>query len=498
MVTMANFLRVVKTLLALPRKRVNGAASLLTGWWMVRLLWRFRVLVAATLVVLVAYSTWGWVGLVLLAVVPPLASLTWRAVHPQSHGWLMNRLLARHRLRHVYRARWDAVMVACNLHRPLPGGDYGTPQLVTVSLAPVGDVLHVRLLDGQAPADFIRQADELAHAFGVPDVRIAPSGPGRVELVLVERDVLAEPVTLTDVPPVTDLRRVRFAIGEDGRWRTRDYANIAAEVGGGVPGSGKTAGETSMACGLIQNAAVQYVVIDGKGGEDWSWISGRAAAYCAEDEDLEAVLAIVEQVHGLMRHRLKTQKGERGEANFWNLPLDAHHPVVFVVVDEVQTFTDTKGMDNDTKQLAFQITARLSALVKKGRSAGIITRLLTQKPTSDALPTAIRDNASVRTAWRVITDDAAEAILGPVVRRSDITPVDIPEEMRGVAVVANAAGRLERVRFPYVDEHTAERIATRVADLRRELTEFGAPGVKDDSEGGSSEGASGEASEVRA
>ncbi|TDC54377.1 hypothetical protein E1212_02750 [Jiangella ureilytica] len=479
---MSNLLTLVKTLLTLPRKRVNGAASLLTGWWLIRLLWRLRGLVAMTLVVLFVYSTWGWVGLVLLAVLPPVLSFAWRVLHPVSHTWLVNGLTARHRLRHTYGSRWDAVMVACNLHVPAPGGDHITPTLQKVTLAPVGDVLHVRLLDGQAPADFARQADELAHAFGVPEVRVTTTGPGRVELVLVLLDVLDEPVILTDVPPVTDLRRVRFAIGEDGEWRTRNYANIAAEVGGGVPGSGKTAGETSLACGLIQNPAVQYVVIDGKGGEDWSWIAPRAAAYCAEDEDLTAVLAVVEQVHGLMRHRLKTQKANRGEANFWNLPLDPNHPAVFLVVDEVQTFTDTKGMDPETKQLAWQITARLSALVKKGRSAGIVTRLLTQKPTNDALPTAIRDNASVRTAWRVMSKDAAEAILGPIVRDTEVSPVDIPEAMRGIAVVATDAGRLERVRFPFVDEHTAEIIAARVAGLRRELTEFGAPAVEDDQE----------------
>lgn len=480
---MTNLLRLARAILALPRKRVNGAASVLTGWWLIRLLWRLRLLVAVTLVVLFVYSTWGWVGLVLLAVLPPVLSFAWRVLHPVSHTWFVNGLTARHRLRHTYRTRWDAVMVACALHRPIPGGDYLIPSLQKVTLAPVGDVLHVRLLDGQAPADFARQADELAHAFGVPEVRVTSAGPGRVELVLVLLDVLAEPVILTDVPPVTDLRKVRFAIGEDGEWRTRNYANIAAEVGGGVPGSGKTAGETSLACGLIQNPAVQYVVIDGKGGEDWSWIAPRAAAYCAEDEDLEAVLRVVEQVYGLMRHRLKTQKATRGEANFWNLSLDPAHPAVFLVVDEVQTFTDTKGMDSDAKQLAIQITARLSALVKKGRSAGLITRLLTQKPTSDALPTAIRDNASVRTAWRVMSKDAAEAILGPVVRDAEVSPVDIPEAMRGVAVVATDAGRLERVRFPFVDEHTAEAIATRTAELRRELTEFGAPAaVEDDQE----------------
>src|SRR5690606_34134562 len=101
-----------------------------------------------------------------------------------------------------------------------------------------------------------------------------------------------------------DLTRVPFAVGEDGRWRYRNYANTASEVGGGVPGSGKTAGETSLAAGLIQNPAVQYVVIDGKGGSDWSWIESRAAIYTAEDEDFEVVAEAIERVYQVMRHRL--------------------------------------------------------------------------------------------------------------------------------------------------------------------------------------------------
>ncbi|TDE12624.1 hypothetical protein [Jiangella asiatica] len=479
---MVNALRFLRAVLVLPRPVVGGAVSVLTGWWLIRLLWRFKAPVAVVCAGLYAYSAFGWLGVVMLVVALPLLSLTWRAVHPRSHGWFVGRMVARHRLRHVHRPRWAAVIRACELHKTTPTGDTLTPSLDKVSLAPVGDMLHVRLLPGQAPADYARQADDLAHALGVPEVRVASSAPGRVELTLVERNVLAEPVVLDDVPAVTDLRVVRFAIGEDGEWRTRNYANVSAEVGGGVPGSGKTAGETSLACGLIQNPAVQYVVIDGKGGEDWSWIVPRAAAYSAEDEHLDTVLQVVEQVHGLMRHRLKTQKTLRGEANFWNLPLEAQHPVVFLVVDEVQTFTDTKGMDPDTKATAQRITARLSALVKKGRSAGIITRLLTQKPTADAIPTGIRDNASVRTAWRVMSRESAEAILGPVVNDADVSPVDIGEAHRGVAVVATDTGRLERVRFPLVDEHTAQAIATRTTALRRDLTDLGTPAPDTDTE----------------
>lgn len=448
--------------------------KLVTGVWLLQLAWRFKRALAVGVLAVFMFAAYGWVGLLLLAAGPPLLAVVWRWVHPWSYWRFVGWLMARHRLRTTYGLRWAEVMQSCGLHRPIPGrpGEISTPRLVQVSEGPDGDVLHVRLLVGQEPGDFERRSAELAHALGAPAVRVTSAGPGMVELTLVERDVLAGPVELDDVEPVRDLRAVPFAVGEDGTWRTRDYANIAAEVGGGVPGSGKTAGETSLACGLIQNPAVQYVVIDGKGGEDWSWIAPRAAAYTNEDEDLNVVLELVESVHLLMRARLKTQKTQRGRANFWDLPLDPDHPVVFLVVDEVQTFTDSKGMDKDTKTVAATITARLSALVKKGRSAGIITRLLTQKPTSDAIPTAIRDNASVRTAWRVLSDDAAEAILGPVVRGSVVSPVDIPVSMPGVAVVATAGGQLERVRFPYVDERSAEQIAIRTAELRRDLADL--------------------------
>jgi DNA segregation ATPase FtsK/SpoIIIE, S-DNA-T family len=470
---MANLIRLVKAILTLPRSVLTGTASVVSGAWLLRLLWRFKTLVTLTLVVLLTYSAYGWVGLVLLAVLPPAFSLAWRWAHPVSYWWAMRRLVGRVRRRFVYGPRWDTVTKACGLHKPSPmdGGDSVAPLLRRVMLGPIGDVLDVRMLDGQIPDDYTRRAADLAHAFGVREVHVTSPGPGRVVLTVATKDPLAEPIHLEQMPAATDLRAVRFAVGEDGEWRTRNYANVAAEVGGGVPGSGKTAGERSLACSLIQHPSVQYVVIDGKGGSDWSWIAPRAAIYCPEDDNLAAVLTAVQTVVDVMRHRLKSQLQERGSAEFWDLPLTPEHPVIVVTVDEVQTFTETKAIpDPEAKALAGQITAALAVLVKKGRSAGIVTRLLTQKPTSDSLPTTIRDNASVRTSWRVMSRQAAEAILGPVVNESAITPVDIPESRPGTAVVATDTGALERVRYPFVEAVTATAIAAETASYRRDLT----------------------------
>lgn len=456
----------------LPLSRLATAAkrALLVFAWPLLLIIKLPLL---TLAVAAAWTVNTFVGAWMLAAAvaaPVVLGALWSRVHARSWAPIRARLLGSIRGPLLYRWRWRRLCLACGLTKKNKAdGDEEAAQLVRVRVGPSGDELLVHLRPGMIPADFERRADDLAHALSAREVRVSSPKPGRVLLTVSRRDPLAEPLTLTSVRPAMDLTRVPFAIGEDGRWRTRNFANVSAEVGGGVPGSGKTAGETSLACALIQNPAVQYVVIDGKGGSDWTWITRRASIFCREDEDFHAVAAPIERVYQVMRHRLRTQKSERGSANFWNLPLDPAYPVVVVIVDEVQTFTETKGMPKDQADTARVITARLTAMVKKGRSAGIVVKPMTQKPTADALPTAIRDNASIRTSWRVMSRQSAEAVLGPIVNESTISPVDIPQSQPGVAVVGTDRGELERVRYPYVTETTAETIAHATAHLRRDL-----------------------------
>ena len=187
---------------------VTWLLKLVTGVWLLQLAWRFKRALAVGALVVFAFAAYGWAGLVLLVVGPPLLAVVWRWVHPSSYWRFVGWLVARHRLRTTYGLRWVEVMQSCGLHKPIPGrsGEFATPQLVRVTDSPVGDVLHVRLLTGQQPGDFERQAPELAHALGARAVRVTSTGPGLVDLTLVERDVLAEPVELHDVEPVTDLR----------------------------------------------------------------------------------------------------------------------------------------------------------------------------------------------------------------------------------------------------------------------------------------------------
>ncbi|SEF14763.1 hypothetical protein [Jiangella alba] len=451
-------------------RHIRGTAH--RGWSTVR--WPFRHLILTLTIVTVAVLVTVADGPLLLAaaVAPVALGVVWHRLHPRSFAPIRSRLLGSIRGPLLYRWRWRRLCQACGLtKKPNPKGDEEAPILVRVRAVPAGDQLHVRLRAGQIPDDFTRRAEDLAHALSAREVRVTSPKPGWVRLLVSRRDVLADGLTLTTVAPSLDLTRVPFAVGEDGMWRHRSYANVSGEVGGGLPGSGKTAGETSLVAGLMQNPAVQFVVIDGKGGQDWAWIAPRASIYIADDEDFTVVRDALATVVRVAQHRVRTQRERRGNSNYWNLPIVPEHPWLVVIVDEVQTWTEARAItDKAQRELANEITALMGRLVKKYRSAGVVTRLLTQKPTGDTLPTHIRDNTSIRTAWRVKSRAAAVSILGDdALDGTTITPTGISELTPGVAVVADDKGNLERVRFPYVPEDLAERIATDTAHHRRDL-----------------------------
>lgn len=458
-------------------------ASLARGLWRGLLVfaWPLVLVVKAPLAVLaltaaavVYVALDGWL-LAAATAAPVLFAVVWSRVHPRSWAPIRARLLGSIRGPLLYRWRWRRLCLACGLTKKnKTDGEDHAPVLARVRAIPAGDELRVRLLPGQIPDDFIRRADDLAHALGAREVGVTCPKPGWVRLTVARRDVLARPLTLSSVPPILNPAKVPYAVGEDGLWRHRSYVNVSGEVGGGLPGSGKTAGETSLMVGLAQNPAVQFVVIDGKGGDDWSWIRSRASIYIADDDDFTTVRDTLRTVARFAQQRIRTQRAMRGNSNFWNMPLVPEHPWLIVIVDEVQTWTENAAVTNkEDKALAAEITALLGKLVKKYRSAGVLTRLLTQKPTGDTLPTHIRDNTSIRTSWRVLSRTAAESILGDgVLATSTISPVDIPVNLRGVAVVADDKANLERVRFPYVPESAAERMAHQTAHLRRDITDL--------------------------
>lgn len=242
----------------------------------------------------------------------------------------------------------------------------------------------------------------------------------------------------------------------DGSPAVLSLRNQSGVVVGGVPGSGKTAGMTVVALALLRAGANLHIV-DGKGGDDWSWCAPVATGYARDD--LNTVHSQVLSIQSEMQYRLASMRQTYGNSNYWNVPVDRRPPFEVLIVDECQSFFDSKSVlgGKPAKEMAAEITAAVTDIVKKGRSAGYVVFVMTQKPTADSIPTSLRDNCGLRVCFRVATVEAAKSVLGELPDGSP-SPVEIPRNRVGGAVLCRDDGTASMCRFAYISEIEAARI----------------------------------------
>lgn len=248
----------------------------------------------------------------------------------------------------------------------------------------------------------------------------------------------------------------RIAVGRlaDGDDAVLNIGDTSGVVIGGMPGSGKTAGMVVVVLALYLSGRCRIHVIDGKGGDDWSWFEPFAASFTRDD--LDSVHGNLLELDKRMKCRLSSMRAEYGDSNYWNIDSADRPPLEVIVIDECQTFFDSRSIlgGKAAKDKAAEITAAAIDIVKKGRSAGYILFALTQKPTTDSLPSALRDNCGVRICFRVTTMESARAVLGTMPDGSP-SPVDIPQARKGGAVIGLEDGTAASCRFAYIPEELA-------------------------------------------
>jgi hypothetical protein len=345
-------------------------------------------------------------------------------------------------------------------------------QLVEGWLYEEGNVrrLAMRTRSGRVGLPEVTAAADRASAYmNAETVTVEETTPGEYQIrwfKVAPADPLASTQPLTAAHAPESVHAVTYGTFSNGKSCIFDFANKSGGVVGGVPGSGKSAGLTAMLAGMCSLPNVQFLVIDGKGGSDWEWIESRAT-WMNDDEDFGAIITALEAVTATMRERVSTLKSLTGSPNIWHTGPTVEMPLLMVVVDECQTFYDSKGMSKEKKLESERITALVTNLVKKGRSAGIFVWSITQKPTADSLPTGLRDNSAVRWACRVMTAEAEVAILGD---RGTPSAVELPSALPGAAIIVTETGDRDRIRFDYLPDSAAEAAAQASAHLRRPIT----------------------------
>ncbi|MDM4721029.1 FtsK/SpoIIIE domain-containing protein [Micromonospora sp. WMMA1363] len=322
--------------------------------------------------------------------------------------------------------------------------------------------------------EFTQAAGHLADVWRVPLVRVAQARPGLVRIRALLHDPLTEPATWAESAEAGSDPAVWVAgVDADGQPVTIRSAGVSGVVVAGLAGYGKTSFLNARFCQLASCPAVQFVLIDGKGGPDYDDLFARA--WLSAKDDPEQVRDHLARVRELMVARQYAIRSVLGVKNVWHVGPSASWPLVVVVIDEAHTFlNETKGTDAQSKRLdaLARETARLvEELIRKGRNVGIQVVLATQKATGDAIPTKIRDNCQVAISFAQRTSEAATAVLG-----SDITaaPDEHPRRLQdpayvGVAsMVAQGRPGFTLVRTPYVPDATADAIATATAHLVRD------------------------------
>src|SRR5512132_3863014 len=345
----------------------------------------------------------------------------------------------------------------------------------------------VAAIAGAGLADYQRAATYLADTWGCVSVRATQEGPGLIRLRGLHRDPLLLParVDLSGMAPES-LDSWWLGWAEDSTPVTVRLAEVSGIVVAGLAGFGKTMLVAHLLGQLAPSPAVQFVLVDGKGGPDYDRLFPRA--WLSAKDDLGQVRDALRQIHRLMVNRQVAIAQVLGVTDAWHLGPSPGWPLVVVVIDEAHTFFhERKGTSPEVKAhnaLVAELSRLVEELIRKGRNVAIQVMLLTQRATGDAIPTRIRDNCQVAISFATRTVDGAVAALGEEIHQHpDASPVLLNDPAYVGVAVTSLPGRpgFQRVRTPQVDHHQVAAIIRTSTRLRSDpagLLAEQAPGLR--------------------
>jgi hypothetical protein len=207
----------------------------------------------------------------------------------------------------------------------------------------------------------------------------------------------------------------------------------------GVSGAGKSVFMHSLLCQLVNAPQVDKMyLVDLKGGVEFNRYSGGKVRVIWRFAD---VVAIVDELVALMDAR----QDEMRERSLQNWPGGR----TFLVIDEyaeIQSDLDAASTP-DEKRVAKRLSGNLVRIARRARALGIVLVCALQKPTTDAMDSALRNNLGCRICLRVATRALAASMLDDL----DEVPVDPVRLRTGRYIYYDASRGVRR----YVQAHVA-------------------------------------------
>ncbi|HEX9358555.1 MAG TPA: FtsK/SpoIIIE domain-containing protein [Streptosporangiaceae bacterium] len=385
-----------------------------TPGWVITIvqLWRLLITVIAVILrhpiadtlAIVSFLAWhllGWPGPAgLVAFLLAVLGL-WRWRWPTSFARFIARPMLGKWRRWHYQQRWAAVMTIGRL-APMFQGRILLPVLGRVSSTRYTDRVHVRLVSGQAAADFANRAENLAHGFGAMLCRVRTGRPGCLVLEFVRKDALSTPFPALPVPVDVDLKALPVGRREDGApWLIRLHGTHLLIAGATGAGKGSVIWDLiraltpAMDAGLVQVWAADPKLMELAFGRALFERHGRYAAQAL------AIVTMLEDAVRAMQARAAVLAGKQRD----HTPT-AGHPFVVVLVDEVAFLTAYLP----DKPLRERVKAALATLTTQGRAVGFCVVAALQDPRKEVM--SIRNLFPDRIAMRLDEPEQVDMVLG--------------------------------------------------------------------------------------
>lgn len=325
-------------------------------------------------------------------------------------------------------------------------------RLVRIRSLSDGLALDLHTPAGISPADVGRAAPAIAHYYRARDWELGGCAEG-VALVLKDgTDPLAGAIVPGQLSGAPSLEN-GCPVAVDRNGRTIDVPVLESNVLiGGIPKSGKSGLQTILLVGLAQIPNLALIGLDPKRVELSPWASRFSLVETQVSEMAPLLRKILEEID---RRYEVLQENRRKK---W-LPEDG--PILALVVDELAQVTSSGDKKGDAERADL-----LRQIVAVGRAAGVFVSLATQKPSSDVVPTGLRDLITQRIAMRCTTREQAQTVLGGVPSEVLETVTSIPHGQSGVGVFTTESGDVVRARAAWVPDEKVPSVSEALQHLR--------------------------------
>jgi len=329
------------------------------------------------------------------------------------------------------------------------------PRVQGSEVIPAGQRLDLRMAPGLTADQLDEAAETLAAAMGAREVRVVrePTDASVAHLSILWRDPLSMPAPPWPGAPASLWEPLPLGVDEDGASVSIGLVERNVLLGG-EPGAGKSVALSLFIAAAASDPEVRLTLLDGKQVELAPW-AGSAEHFVGPD--MGDAICVLKDLCAEMdrRYSLLLASGLR------KIERDSDFGLYVVAIDELAFY-----MRSGTKDERTELSEALRDLISRGRAAGMIVVAATQKPSSDIVPTYVRDLFSFRMALRCTTPEASDTILGQGWAKEGYSASTLDPTLRGVGWLLAEGAVPHKIRTHYLGDADVAALARRAVALR--------------------------------